>query len=234
MTATAARPRCPRCRRPLATCLCAWVRPTANRVPVWLLQHPLERDQAKGSLPLLRLSLARCRCDLVAAHDPGVQAHLAHLAGLAGLAGPAGLADPAALPAPRPGACATAQPPVLLLYPAERGTIPVTPPLPLPDPAATRLVVLDGTWRKTHRLLHDHPASVALPRWPLPAPPAGRYGAIRRAHRPGQLSTLEAVCHALAQLEGDAARYAPLLAAFDAWVAEEAARAAGHHRRPVG
>ena len=50
--------------------------------------------------------------------------------------------------------------------------------------------------------------------------PAGRY-TIRKAHAPGQLSTLEATCAALAQLEGDAARWQPLLAAFDGFVAQQ-------------
>lgn len=202
----APRLRCPRCQRPAATCLCAWLRPTANRVPVWLLQHPLERGQAKGSLPLLQLSLARCRCTALAADGPAADAALAEVLGDQPAAGPA------------------AVPPTLLLYPADADHAATAPPLPLPDPAATRLLVLDGTWRKTRRLLHAHPALAALPRWALPAAPAPRYAAIRRAPRPGQLSTLEAVCHALAALEGDAARYAPLLAAFDGWLAEQAAR----------
>lgn len=94
--------------------------------------------------------------------------------------------------------------------------------------------MLDGTWRKTRRLLHEHPALAALPRWPLPAPPAARYAPIRRAPRPGQLSTLEAVCHALAALEGAPERYAPLLAAFEGWVAEEAGRAAAAPRAQAG
>jgi len=197
------RPRCPRCRRPLATCLCAWVRPTANTVPVWVLQHPLERDQAKGSLPLLALSLARC-------HGLEAGAGLADV--LAGLTAGTDRGDPT-------------RPPALLLYPAEAGHPVARPPLPLRDPAATRLLVLDGTWRKTRRLLHEHPALAALPRWPLPdAPATTPYAAIRRAPRPGQLSTLEAVCHALAALEGDPVRYTPLLAAFAGWVAEQAAR----------
>ncbi len=50
--------------------------------------------------------------------------------------------------------------------------------------------------------------------------PAGRY-AIRKAHAPGQLSTLEATCAALAQLEGNAAHWQPLLVAFDGFVAQQ-------------
>lgn len=54
------RPCCSRCQRPTSTCLCAWVRPTANRVSVLLLQHPAEVNHAKGSARLLQLSLGDC------------------------------------------------------------------------------------------------------------------------------------------------------------------------------
>lgn len=52
----ARRPVCARCQRPQSHCLCGWVRLTDNRVPVLLLQHPLEVAQAKGSARLLGLS----------------------------------------------------------------------------------------------------------------------------------------------------------------------------------
>jgi DTW domain-containing protein YfiP len=90
----------------------------------------------------------------------------------------------------------------------------------LNDPALVRLVVLDATWRKSRKMLHQSPALQALPRLALEDVPEGRY-AIRKAHRPGQLSTLEATCAALAQLEGDAKRWQPLLAAFDGFVAQQ-------------
>jgi DTW domain-containing protein len=81
-------------------------------------------------------------------------------------------------------------------------------------------VVLDATWRKSRKMLHLSPALQRLPRLALAEVPAGRY-AIRKAHKPGQLSTLEATCAALAQLEGDAGRWQPLLAAFDRFVAQQ-------------
>ncbi|MBL8350303.1 MAG: DTW domain-containing protein [Burkholderiaceae bacterium] len=182
------RARCPRCDRPLPACLCAWVRPTANRVPVQVLQHPLEAGQAKGSLPLLRLSLQRLECRVGERFEPD------------------------ALPSAG----------WRLLYPAAADD-------PPPGSVTAGLLVLDGTWRKTRRLLHDNPWLAALPRWPLRSPPPSRY-AIRKARRPGQLSTLEATCLALGTLEGDAGRYAPLLAAFDGWVADEAARQRRGHQ----
>jgi len=78
-------------------------------------------------------------------------------------------------------------------------------------------VVLDATWRKSRKMLHLSPGLQRLPRLALNEVPTGRY-AIRKAHAPGQLSTLEATCAALAQLERNTERWQPLLAAFDAFV----------------
>ena len=49
---------CARCQLPMTACLCRWVTPTDNRVPVLVLQHPAEAQQTKGSARLLGLSLA--------------------------------------------------------------------------------------------------------------------------------------------------------------------------------
>lgn len=106
-----------------------------------------------------------------------------------------------------------------LLYPADDGVA-----APLPAAAPTQLVVLDATWRKSLRLLRTHAALAALPRLALAPAQAGRYGALRKARRPGQLSTLEATCLALSTIEGDAARYAPVLAAFDRFVLDRVSR----------
>jgi len=105
-----------------------------------------------------------------------------------------------------------------LLYPGETA-------VPLPAEPA-RLVLLDGNWRQSRRLLAANPWLAGLPRVSLPLLPS-RY-AIRRAHRPGQLSTLEAGLHALALLEGEPERFAPLWAAFDAFIK------AGLYRRATG
>ncbi len=87
-----------------------------------------------------------------------------------------------------------------------------------------RLVVLDGTWRKSLRMLHANPLLHSLPRCSLaPAEPA-RYAMLRKAASASQLSTLEATCAALAQLEEAPARYQPLLAAFEGFIAQAAAR----------
>ena len=61
---TSPRPRCTRCQRPALTCLCGWVRPTGQTLPLLVLQHPREAGHAKGSVPLLRLSLPQCRVEV--------------------------------------------------------------------------------------------------------------------------------------------------------------------------
>ncbi len=195
--APVSRPLCTACLRPLRSCLCHWVTPTANRVQVLVLQHPLEVHQAKGSARLLHLSLPRSQLQVCET-----------------------LTDAALLAAPPAH--------TILLYPhtpedAALGLLPPAPlaPAALQDPAQIRLVVLDGTWRKSRKMLYQSPLLQQLPRLPLVDVPPSRY-AIRKAQRPHQLSTLEATCAALAQLEGDAERYQPLLAAFDGFVAQQA------------
>ncbi len=85
----------------------------------------------------------------------------------------------------------------------------------LAAPATLRLVVLDGTWRKSRKMLYLNPALQTLPRLPLTDVAPSHY-LIRKAHLPNQLSTLEASCHALAGLGADTAG---LLTGFDRFVA---------------
>ncbi|MFL6629952.1 MAG: tRNA-uridine aminocarboxypropyltransferase [Vitreoscilla sp.] len=191
------RPQCDRCALPLRTCVCALVTRVPNDVDVLVLQHPDEAREAKGSARLLRLSLARCRVVVGEVFDAA--ALLALLDG--DVSGSA------------------------LLYPADTQRAP--PPPGSRDVALrpARLVVLDATWRKSVGMLHANALLQSLPRWTVePAAPA-RYGALRKTRRPEQLSTLEAACAALAEIEGAPARYAPLLDAFGRFVADGVARA---------
>lgn len=186
---------CAQCLRPQATCICRFVTPTLPVCEVLVLQHPLEAQHAKNSARLLHLSLPGSRLVVGEAfYDAALQALMPDDKTTVLLYPPTDYAGHAA-PAP--------------LDPAQ-----------LADPQKLRLVVLDATWRKSRKMLHQSPALQRLPRLALDDAPAGRY-TIRKAHAPGQLSTLEATCAALAQLEGDAARWQPLLAAFDGFVAQQ-------------
>ena len=197
---------CQRCLRPQATCLCALVRPTAHRTEVLVLQHPQEQRQAKNSVALLRLSLAHCEVVVGERFAPDALQALLHRPGQdTRLLYP----DVPAAPAPRPSATAASQT-------AATTAADANPPL--------RLVVIDATWRKSLRMLLEHPALAALPRLSLDAPEPTRYRAIRAARRGDQVSTLEATVQALAMLEGPGFPAAPLLDAFSRFVAGVAAR----------
>jgi DTW domain-containing protein YfiP len=75
-------------------------------------------------------------------------------------------------------------------------------------------------------MLYLNPLLQQLPRLPLLNMPASQY-VIRKAHAADQLSTLEATCHALVHLEGDAGKYQALLTAFKGFVAQQAGYGAG-------
>jgi DTW domain-containing protein YfiP len=90
-------------------------------------------------------------------------------------------------------------------------------------------VVIDATWRKSLRMLLEHPALLALPRLTLAAPAPTCYRAIRAARRPDQVSTLEATVQALSMLEGPSFDALPLLTAFGGFVAGLASRSNSCH-----
>jgi DTW domain-containing protein len=162
---------------------------------VLVLQHPQEQRQAKNSVSMLRLSLAHCEVVVGEYFAPTALAALLQ----------------------RPGWDTR------LLYP----DVPAAP-APLASGTAAgacvRLVVIDATWRKSLRMLLEHPALAALPRLSLDAPAPTRYRTIRPARRSDQVSTLEATVQALAMLEGPSFDAAPLLDAFGQFVTALAAR----------
>ncbi|WP_298441047.1 tRNA-uridine aminocarboxypropyltransferase [uncultured Ferrimonas sp.] len=99
--------------------------------------------------------------------------------------------------------------PVMLLYPDDNAVM-------VEHSNASevgQLLVLDGTWRKTHKMLQLNPWLAQLPRLGFAHAPQGDYQ-IRKAHRDDSLSTLEAVAYSLEQLEQ--CDPAPLARAFDA------------------
>ena len=86
---------------------------------------------------------------------------------------------------------------------------------------ALRLVVLDGTWRKSRKMLYRNPGLQQLPRLALQDLPPGRY-AIRKAQAPDQLSSFEAAALALARLhawEAGHPAWVQLLQSFEAAMA---------------
>lgn len=210
---TTQRPRCTRCLRASTACICQWVRPTPHCVEVLILQHPLEVLNAKGTARLLHLGLPGSRLVVGEKFAPeDLQHHLF-------------APWPHAESSDEHAGSATSGPQTtVLLYPEtpDHGALglPIPPALPaqaLSQPERMRLVVLDGTWRKSRKMLFTNPLLQTLPRQPLQQLPPSAYR-IRKAHLPDQLSTLEATCAALAQVEG--CDVSGLLEGFEGFVAQ--------------
>lgn len=106
-----------------------------------------------------------------------------------------------------------------LLFPND----PQSTPLPQGAEPAT-LVVVDGTWRQTRRMLKRLPTVAALPRLSL-APEAGRVLRLRESPSPEGRSTLEAIAAALGMLEGEGT--AAALEQLHALMVEQIFRARG-------
>lgn len=107
----------------------------------------------------------------------------------------------------------------VLIYPGRDAA----PLASLPTDAPRPLLFIDASWRKSRRLLHEHPSLARLPRYSLEGMPSSRYR-IRRTALPDALSTLEAITHALELLEGSPGRYAGLLAVMDWMIDQQIAR----------
>ena len=214
------RARCTICLRAQSACICHWITPVAadaQTVEVLILQHPLELHNAKNSARLLHLSLPHSRMVTGEVFDEKIFQS----------------SPPFAATNQQNRISQTSQSPKfnILLYPDKPHDIPDKqapgrPDLPvlkyekLGETSQLRLIVLDGTWRKSRKILHLNPVLRQLPRLSLEAMPASRY-LIRKAHRPDQLSTLEATCAALTQLERNGDKYQLLLKAFDGFVAQQ-------------
>ena len=78
-------------------------------------------------------------------------------------------------------------------------------------------MVIDGSWRKSRKMLYLNPLLKDLPRLDLNEIPVSKYH-IRKAQRADQLSTFEATCAALMQLEGENAAFDDLLTGFEGFV----------------
>ncbi len=158
-----------------------------------ILQHPLEVNHAKGTARLLHMSLPRSQLVTGEVFDENLFTGGRYV----------------------------------LLYPdTPQAGLPAVKALSPEDLADTNglcLVVLDGTWRKSLKMLHLNPVLQKMPRLSLKDLQASNYR-IRKARFPHQLSTLEATCAALGRLEGDAGKFRPLLAAFDGFIAAELTR----------
>jgi DTW domain-containing protein len=172
------------------------------------LQHPLEVNETKGTARLLHLSLPNSQLLIGEVFDE---------------------ADLFSINKSSNNSNAKYS---ILLYPTtpEDHSLGIAAPPELEsalliNPKNIRLIIIDGTWRKSRKILCKNPYLQQLPRLVLQDLPVSGYS-IRKARKSHQLSTLEATCAALAQLEdqinGYKAKFEPItqsFLAFNAFIA---------------
>jgi DTW domain-containing protein YfiP len=195
---------CNACLRPLKTCICKHISSVQNLVSLIILQHPQEVHEVKNSARLLSLCLKNSQIQTGEIFTPNFFREQQEQ----------GIYD-------------------LLLYPntLEEKSLGIAqaPAIDFTrlsndhnstNASKIQLWVLDATWRKSRKMLYLNPALQAMPRLSLQDCPPSIYK-IRKAHSENQLSTLEASCYALRQLEHNAVDYSPVLNAFAAFVTEQ-------------
>lgn len=208
------RPFCAKCTRPLRGCICSLVCDIDNRVELLLLQDKTEAANTKNTAGLLQSSLRNSHIYLLDADEAIDESTLNSL-----------LYKGSKYP--------------ILLYPPTTDAIALgmdTPEVLPPDdqliPDQLRLVVIDATWRKSRKVLYLNRPLQKLARLNLENTPDSLY-LIRKADRKNQLSTLEASCYALRQLEHGCVDYSPLLIAMQKFVSLQAAfRPVTHLSKP--
>ena len=178
---------CSQCGKSRKACICQWIVPLANEVELIILQHMSEENRPLGTARILNLSLDHCTC-LIGEDFSDTEA-LNVL-----------LEDD------------TYQ--HFILYPSEQS-------LCLSDLATvgeaadkkTRLILLDGTWKKAYKMWQLSTNLHSIPTVKLPEDLQGHY-TIRKAPSNNSLSTVEAGFHALNLMESGK-DFTPLLTAFE-------------------
>lgn len=180
---------CNRCHRPEKVCICEFITHVNNAVEVGVLQHPTEVNQIKGTAVIAKLALSHAQ--LWVAEDIDQANGFAEW-----------LHDGRD---------------TYLLYPTdERQSVKTLDATELANNRKPdyKVLVLDGTWRKTYKMMQLNKALQSLPRINLTPDRQSSYR-IRKQKNARSLSTVEAIVELLSQIENDHRKFQPLLDAFD-------------------
>jgi DTW domain-containing protein YfiP len=189
------RPYCPACDRAKAVCICKHLVPLENKINLIILRHPSETQHPLNTAKLLGTMLTQCTIydgECFDDHHP-FQQQLKQWQG-----------------------------PIHLVYPRPDAINVEDLCNKVPPPTHRLFILLDGTWRKTRRILHLSRCLNELPAVQLPLSLASRYR-IRKGQHPG-ISTLEAAYGLLARLEQTPDTFQPLLQAMNAMIDQQIQR----------
>lgn len=176
---------CKQCHKPIKACICDFVTPIENDIEVLVLQHPKEVGHAKGSLGILARSLMQCQVIVGEAFED----------------------DPILAKA------IDRHENIVLLYPSE-GARPLNARQIDKDCAPiTCIILIDATWKKAYKVFQLSPQLQAISHVKLADGYQGQYD-IRRTSKENALSTLEACCYALGEIEQNPKKYQPMINSF--------------------
>lgn len=175
---------CNRCLRAQRACVCHCIPLVENSLEIAILQHPSERKQVKGTARLAALGLANCHLWV------GEQI------------------DSAALEVFNRNICDAhpfgensfrewlTQKPTYLLYPEtddpNSAVFAASELRKRYQSSECQVLLLDGTWKKTHKLLMLNPLLQSLPRVTICPQKSSKY-VIRKQKNDSSLSTIEAI-----------------------------------------
>ena len=182
---------CQNCGRPEKVCICHFIEPIDNRVEIAILQHPAEVKQIKGSAIIAQLALTHCKT--------WVGEQLSELPGLV--------------------TWLTENKNVFLLYPEIENQVKDYEVFDVgqihhENLHEVKVLILDGTWRKTFKMMQLNPELQSLNRVSLTPTKDSKYR-IRKQKDSQSLSTVEAIYELLSQLENSTEKFKPLLDAFE-------------------
>lgn len=174
---------CSKCGKAHKACICPLIVSLFSEVELIILQHPTEVSRPLGTARILQLSLPQTRC--FTGENFTCHPRLNQL-----------LSEPD-----------TSH---FVLYPGGGATCITGVPVPQQK---TRVILLDGTWKKAYKMWQLSENLHALPRLSLPDDLKGNYQ-IRKAPREGCLSTVEAGYHLLSIWQ-PGQDFTPLLTCFE-------------------
>ena len=184
---------CQHCLRPDKVCICGFIKPINNNIEIGILQHPSEVKQIKGTAIIAQLSLCKVSYWIGESLDdlPGLVNWLDQ------------------------------DEKVYLLYPDIENQTEAYYSYSIKELTQSamskqgiKILVLDGTWRKTYKMMQLNSALRQLDRIELNPMNESQYK-IRKQKDQQSLATIEAIYELLAQLENNPTKFQPLLDAFE-------------------
>lgn len=173
---------CEHCDKPQTACLCSWISPQENRLPVVVLRHPDEARHAIGTAKLIELGLTRARVEtaLIFAEEK-----------IADLLKHWSVSRPILV---YPTALSQNAPHFTLDFETEHFT-----PTSLLNQYDS-LILLDGTWRNTREILLNNDWLKTIPTLEIKPASMSRYR-IRQAQHKGALASIEAISEVMSALD---------------------------------